>query len=440
MKPLRILFWGNRVGKTEIGAMEVARYLTNDHAFRDTSGRVEVWAACPSYDVQEETTQDKLLKYIPESAIKHISYIRGRIIKNITLKNNNRLTFKSYEQGREKFQGAGKRLIWFDEEPPQPIYEESFVRQEAGMQLDIIMTMTPVNGMTWVYDRLYNAEDKSDIFISEAGWNDNPYLLEKQKLQMTRGLSEDAIEVRRHGRFVSRVGLVCGWWNRETYLRTYDKYPYDWQYFECIDPGFSDPTAYLLIGVDPQANIHVLDGFRESELTADEVIKKRNHIAGNLTIHQSIGDNDNPRFLMQLRDLGMDVMPVKKVVREQGKNWDEFLAEILAYYGTQNRLFINSELSWLIQEIENLKWMELKRKDGIEVKPKWDDHRRFKHHFDGIRALAYLIASESIEPLEMKPKAPGHGKLKGTFIEPLITEEEEDSSSSFMDAPQEIWT
>jgi len=186
MKPVRVLFWGNRVGKTEWGAMEVARYLLRKHEHRETKGKIEVWASCPSYDVQEETTQPKLLKYIPESQIKSKTHLRGKIIKSIVLKNGNRLSFKSYEQGREKFQGAGKRLIWFDEEPPKSIYEEAFVRQEAGVQLDIIMTMTPINGMTWVYDDLYKATDNQDLFVSEAGWDDNPYLLESQKEQMER--------------------------------------------------------------------------------------------------------------------------------------------------------------------------------------------------------------------------------------------------------------
>jgi hypothetical protein len=55
------------------------------------------------------------------------------------------------------------------------------------------------------------------------------------------------------------------------------------------------------------------------------------------------------------------------------------------------QLFISEDLMWLVQEIENLKWLEQKKKEGTEVKPQWDDHRRFKHHFDGVRALAYYL-------------------------------------------------
>src|SRR5690606_31074323 len=110
---------------------------------------------------------------------------------------------------------------------------------------------------------------------------------------------------------------------------------------------------------------------------------------------------------MELRALGMKLTPVKKKAGETA-SWDETLAEKLSEYGTvqagtgKPRLFISSRLvrmdektgtmqNWLMQEIENLLWVE-RLSDGIsEQKPKWDDHRRFGHHFDGIRSLAYFL-------------------------------------------------
>lgn len=434
MKAIRVLFWGNRVGKTEWGAMEVAKYLLNKHEFRVIGEKIEVWSACPSYDVQEETTQKKLLKYLPEKEIEHITYIRGKIIKNITLKNGNRLTFKSYEQGREKFQGAGKRLIWFDEEPSKSIYEECFVRQEAGVQLDIIMTMTPINGMTWVYDDIYMSEDKSDLFISEAGWDDNPYLLKSQIEQMSKGLSDEAIQVRRFGRFVSRVGLVCNWWDREKHLKDYTNFSGKLTHYEVVDGGWSDPTAYLLIGFDDNANIHVLDGFRERQLEAQDIYNKREIIRGNLKIQDGITDNDNPRLVKNLTDLGMNLVPIEKVKEDKYGSWDEQLSEALFHYGNikdgEPRLFINEKLTWLIQEIENLKWLEQKKKEGIEVKPTWNDHRRFGHHFDGIRALSYIIVSEMLEPIELKEDLI-KGRIKGSYVP--YSSKKEDSGDFYDD-------
>lgn len=398
-KAIRALFWGNRVGKTEWGAQETARYLLGQHPKRLINTPVEVWTACPSFELQEETTQKKLLRYIPPSEIAGKDRLRGDILRKLTLKNGSFITFKSYEQGREKFQGVGKRLIWFDEEPPSDIWEECMVRQEAGVQLDIILTMTPINGMTWVYDDLYCATNNPDLYISEASWEDNPFLDEKQKDQMLRQLkTKESVEVRRYGHFVTHVGLVCSFWRREKHLREYKEFPRDWAYYEACDGGWSDPTAWLLLAFDNDNNLHILDGFREKELKAEDIKKLRDSRVAGLTIRAGYSDNDNPRLNQELSSLGLYLQPVEKKAGES-KSWDETLTESIAEYGQiqkgtgEPRFYVNKNLSWFIQEIENLKWLEIDKKEGREIRPEWDDHRRFGHHFDGMRALGYFAVS-----------------------------------------------
>lgn len=409
MKAIRALFWGNRVGKTEFGGEEVAEYATCRHKYRNLKPPFDIWSACPSFEVQEFTTQKKLLDYLPQKEIEHIDYIHGRIIRKIRMKNGVNIIFKSYEQGREKFQGAGNRLIWFDEEPPKDIWEECFVRVEAGQQLDVILTMTAIKGMTWVYDEIYLNTGNDDLFISEAGWDDNPWLTEEQKEQMSRGLSAQALKVRREGKFVKRVGLVCAWWDRSINLRHYDSLDRSWTYYEVLDGGFSDPAAYLLIGIDNDNNVHIVNGFRETRLDAQGIFDRRSARTSGVMITRGFTDNDDPRLTEDLAKLGMRLDPVVKQPGETG-NWDETLARKLEEYGIvqpgtgKPRLYISDSLmrvseksgkdeNWLVQEIENLVWQEKTGKTGEQIVPKWDDHRRFGHHFDGMRALAYFLIS-----------------------------------------------
>jgi phage terminase large subunit-like protein len=409
MAAIRALFWGNRVGKTEWGGQETSRYAIAEHPFRELKPPYEIWAACPSFDVQEHTTQKKLLSYIPESAIEHTEYLRGRIIKKLTLKGGITILFKSYEQGREKFQGAGVRLVWFDEEPPKDIWEECFVRVEAGQQLDVLLTMTAVKGMTWVYDEIYLNTSNPDLYVSEAGWDDNPFLTLKQKEQMARGLSASALKVRREGKFVKRVGLVCAWWDRTVHLRHYDSLDRSWTWYEVLDGGFSDPAAWLLLGVDGDNNVHVVSGFRKRQLTKERIKEIRDAKVAGLTMTSGWMDNDDPRLQQELSSLGMHLDPVVKQPGES-KSWDETLGAKLEEYGQiQNgtgkpRLYISDNLvevddktgkehNWLVQEIENLVWLERATRQGEEIQPKWDDHRRYGHHFDGMRALAYFLVS-----------------------------------------------
>lgn len=415
---IRALFWGNRVGKTEWGASETTRYATANHPYREVKPAVEIWCACPSYEVQEETTQKKLLAYLPPDEIESISYLRGKIIKKIRMKNGTIIDFKSYDQGREKFQGTGKRLIWFDEEPPKDIWEECFVRVEAGQPLDVILTMTAVKGMTWVYDDIYLNTSNPDLFVSEAGWDDNPFLTEVQKEQMSRGLSAQALQVRREGKFVKRVGLVCSWWSRYTHLKHYASLDRSWTWYEVLDGGFSDPAAWLLIGVDNDNSVHIVDGFRMSRLTKERIKELRDIKIGGLTITEGYMDNDDPRLKNELSDIGMSLRPVVKKANES-QSWDETLAEKLEEYGQIQagtgypRLYISDNLveinektgkeqNWMVQEIENLVWLERVSKAGEEIIPKWDDHRRFGHHFDGMRALSYFLISYANPRAESK--------------------------------------
>jgi phage terminase large subunit-like protein len=349
------------------------------------------------------------MSYLPPDEIMRTEKLRGSILRSITMSNGVKILFKSYEQGREKFQGAGVRLLWFDEEPPKDIWEECFVRVEAGQQLDVILTMTAIKGMTWVYDDIYMATDNQDLFVSEAGWNDNPWLTDKQKEQMSRGLSLDALKVRREGKFVKRVGLVCLWWQREKHLRHYETLDRGWTWYEILDGGWSDPAAWLLLGVDGDNNVHVVDGFRRKQLTSEHIKEIRDAKISGLTITCGWIDNEDPRLQDALGELGMNLAAIEKKAGES-KSWDETLAEKLAEYGQvqagtgEPRLYVSDNLveinettgnseNWLMQEIENLVWLEKKGRDGEEVKPKWDDHRRFGHHFDGVRALAYFLMS-----------------------------------------------
>jgi phage terminase large subunit-like protein len=66
-------------------------------------------------------------------------------------------TFKSYEQGRAKFQGEPVDWIWCDEEPPADVYSEIVTRTNATKGI-VFMTFTPLLGMSDVVMRFLNEE------------------------------------------------------------------------------------------------------------------------------------------------------------------------------------------------------------------------------------------------------------------------------------------
>lgn len=56
---------------------------------------------------------------------------------------------KSFDQGRKKYQGTAKHLIWLDEECPQDIYSECLLRLMTTMGL-MMLTFTPLSGVSEV--------------------------------------------------------------------------------------------------------------------------------------------------------------------------------------------------------------------------------------------------------------------------------------------------
>jgi len=57
------------------------------------------------------------------------------------------LQFRSYDQGREAWQGTERDGVWMDEEPPMDVYVESLMRTMTTKGL-VICTFTPLRGLT----------------------------------------------------------------------------------------------------------------------------------------------------------------------------------------------------------------------------------------------------------------------------------------------------
>lgn len=68
------------------------------------------------------------------------------------------LQFKTYEQGRERWQGPTLNGIWYDEEPPEDIYEEGITRTNTTEGPNAL-TFTPLLGMSTVVRKFISTDD-----------------------------------------------------------------------------------------------------------------------------------------------------------------------------------------------------------------------------------------------------------------------------------------
>ena len=178
----RLLMAGNQLGKTYCGGAETAYHLTGRYPDwwggrrweRPTRG----WAGSVTGEVTRDNVQRILVGdprnreswgegMIPGDALGRISMrsgvpdaIDGLLVKHVS-GGWSSLGFKSYDQGRAKWQGETLDFVWPDEEPPMDVYMEALTRTNAtgGM---VYITFTPLLGMSDVVHMFLDNPSDSD--------------------------------------------------------------------------------------------------------------------------------------------------------------------------------------------------------------------------------------------------------------------------------------
>ena len=279
-KKNRWVFGGNRSGKTECGAVETVWLARGIHPFRQNKKDVQIWVVSLSTQVQRDVAQEKVLSYLNKNWIKEIVMLSGRkdspqngVIDYITIANvfggYSKIGFKSCDQGREKFQGTSLDFVWFDEEPPEDIYKECRMRvlDKCG---EIYGTMTPLKGLTWVYNSIYLNEGNDDeVWCEFMEWADNPYLSESEIKSLSATLSKSELEARRYGKFTCNGGQVYSEFDESVNVIEPFNVPKEWYDNISIDPGLNNPLSAHWYAVDYDGNIYVIAEAYETRQTVE---------------------------------------------------------------------------------------------------------------------------------------------------------------------------
>ena len=294
----RWVFGGNRSGKTECGAVEAIWLARGIHPFRKNRKRSIGWVVSVSRQVQREVAQSKILHYLNPDWIVDVCMEEGRkesyengIIDYVVIKNvsglDSKIYFKSADQGRDKFQGASLDFVWFDEEPPEDIYFECLMRvfDKKG---DIFGTMTPLKGLTWVYNEIYlNEKNNPEVWCEHINWEDNPFLDKKEIELLTSTLSESELEARKFGRFMSSGGLVYNEFDENIHVIEPFDVPYEWQDTISIDPGLNNPLSAHWYAVDYDGNVYVIAEHYEAKKDIIYHSQKIKEISDKLNWHRA---------------------------------------------------------------------------------------------------------------------------------------------------------
>ncbi len=265
----RWVFGGNRSGKTECGAAEAVWMARGNHPYRKNRKDVFGWVVSPTMQVQRDVAQKKILHYLRPDWVADVVMVSGRkdnpaagIVDQIVVRNvfggTSVIGFKSCDQGRERFQGSSLDFVWFDEEPPRDIYEECRMRV-LDREGDIFGTMTPLKGLTFVYEEIYlNRSGNPEVWYEFMEWADNPFLSKKEIALLTSSMDEATLESRRYGRFAAREGLVYPEFDEREHVIEPFPIPPEWQAGIAIDPGLKNPLSAHFYAVDWDGNVYVV--------------------------------------------------------------------------------------------------------------------------------------------------------------------------------------
>lgn len=385
----RWVFGGNRTGKTECGAAETVWLARGIHPFRQNK-RTDGWVVSLSRKVQRDVAQKKILHYLNPDWIADIVMESGKaqnpsggVIDYIAVKNVfgtvSTIGFKTCEAGRDKFAGASLDYVWFDEEPPEDIYDECAMRVVDKKGL-IFGTMTPLLGLTFVYDRIYlNKNADPEVWHIFMEWADNPYLDKAETERVSAAMSDAERDTRRYGRFTDARGAVYTEFDERVHVIPPFAVPPDWQDMLSIDPGLNNPLSCHWYCIDYDGNVYVVAEHFEAGRSVEYHAREIKRISAELCWHTdkrgrlyAIIDSAAAQHTLNAERSVAELFCDNGILADTRVDKDLFtgINRVKQYLSSDGkpRLFIFDNCVNLIRELKSYRW-------GVGDRPvKSDDH------------------------------------------------------------------
>lgn len=284
----RLLMAANQVGKTWSAGSETSIHLTGRYPDwwegRVWDRGVVGWAAGVTSEATRDTVQRILCGRpnalgtgaIPLDAIKHKSMKRGvaDAYDTLTIRHGgggdvqageSLVTFKSYDQGREKFQGETLDFVWPDEEPPEDVYTEILTRTNATDGI-VFMTFTPLKGMTGVVKRFLMDKPPGTAVVSMTIDDAEHYSQEKRE-QIIASYPAHEREARAKGIPILGSGRVFPVTEESIRVEAFP-IPDSWVQIGGMDFGYDHPFGAVKLAWDREADVlYVTAAYRERQAT-----------------------------------------------------------------------------------------------------------------------------------------------------------------------------
>ena len=391
----RLLMAGNQLGKTLAGGAEYAMHLTGRYPDwwpgRRFDRPIFGWVAGVTGELTRDGPQRILMGrpgsfgtgMVPKDAIVDINKrsrpadsIDSAIIRHggggDVQAGQSYVGFKSYDQGREKFQSETLDVVWLDEEPEEDIYDESLTRTATTGGFSM-MTFTPLQGMSKVVVR-YLLEKSADRHVTVMTIDDVEHYSPEQKAKVIAAYPAHEREARANGVPVLGSGKIFP--VEESIIKVEPfQIPKHWKRICGLDFGWTHPTAAAWLAFDADTDtVYVYDCYRVKEQPVAvhaDAIRSRGQWIPVAWPHD--GENETAvgfQLAKQYRDTGCNMLPERAHYVEQNDD-DTESSSVSVEAGLQDmltrmqsgRLRVFSHLGDWFEEIRMYH-----RKDGKVVK------------------------------------------------------------------------
>lgn len=230
--------------------------------------------------------------------------------------------FKSYDAGRQSFEGT-ERSIWLDEEPPLSIFTECLLRTATGDNI-LMMTFTPLKGIS---ETVLNFLEGSQFhegpigigkFVVMAGWQDVPHLSESDKKILLSSIPPYQRDARTKGIPQLGAGAIYPIPESEISVERFN-IPDNWKRLYALDVGWNN-TASIWMAQDPSTNVwYVYSTYKRGEaepsVHATAIKARGDWIPGVIdTAARGRSQIDGENLMQMYKDLGLKLHDADKAV------------------------------------------------------------------------------------------------------------------------------
>lgn len=283
----RLFMAGNQLGKTLAGAAEVSMHLTGQYPpwwnGRRFDHPVSWMAGSESSELTRGGVQRLMLGspsdesawgtgMLPGAAIVDWSRRQGvaDAVDTIVVKHvsggNSTLALKSYDQGRTKWQADTVHGVWFDEEPPLPVYTEGLTRTNATNGM-VMLTFTPLFGMSHVVMLFLGKDKTKDRNVTMMTIDDAEHYSTEERDRIKASYPAHEREARANGVPILGSGRIFAIEEASFMVDQIRPEPF-WVAIGALDFGWDHPFAAVKLWWDRDNDVvYVANAFTAKEQT-----------------------------------------------------------------------------------------------------------------------------------------------------------------------------